>query len=1159
MIHKKNETSEKMAMDFFEELLCAYRLTPDYDRMYDRLGRIFSKLLFQNTDLNGVRFSGPFAQTNYLLKEQEATYDQMRIVHDARVRLRNRNRLSSEEKRTYYQSDFEALSVFVGLIYAVDIPRSIKALFPTEIKRIKDSKGRLLSEVLRMFVESWDSEFLYGKIDGMEWEMAKVCYAQGNLYYNYDWTYLTAFLYAGMQLNLIRPRIEGEILYPELIIVEPDLLIDVSAIANCFLDYGTTPLTFLLNKIRPSVESSALTMGNLAGQFFDEEVNIRPEDQSFRNSIYHFYQSNPLSMVTSVPDSDLMGFKEEAMLQKRHIHDAVRVQLPCLLGHFNLKEIILEPSFFSEMLGIQARMDFLQLDQHVVIEQKSGKCGFPQQDRDTPIYKEQHYVQLLLYMLILRYNYRNQFERNRRTLQAFLLYSKYKNSLLSLDFAPELVFKAIQMRNSIAWHERMFARDGFRLLDELKPEDFCQEKGQLPFFERYIRPSLEAVLTPIHRASPLEKSYFFRFLQFIEIEHLLSKIGNQTKENSGFASIWHDSLDDKLQAGNIYHNLILMDFPDKAGKIEKVNLHFSETEDHNMSNFRPGDIVILYPYAEDKEPDARYTLVFRCTIAEITTDTITLKLRAPQSNVTVFTYHNYYRWAIEHDFMESSYASLYRGMHAFLSAPQERRDLLLLQRKPLIDRNIRLIGEYKHGDSDFTDLMLRVKQAQDFYLILGPPGTGKTSFGLMDTLKETLLEAHTSVLLLSYTNRAIDEICSKLVEAEIDFIRMGSELSCSEEYRKYLLKAKAQHYPKLSDLKKMLIHTRVYVGTTAAINTNISIFKLKSFDLAIIDEASQILEPHVMGILCAKHGDQCAVKKFVLIGDHKQLPAVVQQNRQESVVTEPELNALFLKDCRDSFFQRMYEVYGDKSRYGDSYSYMLTKQGRMHPEIADFPNAAFYGNLLKAVPNEHQSLSLPVSGQGMHGIDDLITTRRIAFISVSAPVETSSDKVNQTEADLIAAIVYRIYLQRKDRFDPMTTVGVIVPYRNQIATIRNTIDKRYKVAELHGITIDTVERYQGSQRDYILYGFTIHRPYQLDFLSDTNFVDVDGVEIDRKLNVAMTRAREHLFMIGNPALLSRAVVYAKLIAFVRAKHSFFEIEPDKFIKGEFEVSNPPSH
>ena len=632
----------------------------------------------------------------------------------------------------------------------------------------------------------------------------------------------------------------------------------------------------------------------------------------------------------------------------------------------------------------------------------------------------------------------------------------------------------------------------------------------------------------------------------------MSKLGNKTKDNSGFASIWHDSLEEKLNAGNIYDKLRLV-FPNNEteGEIEDVILHFSETPENDMSNFRVGDIVILYSYEQNHEPDARKAMVFRCKIKNITSDLLTLKLNASQSDKRAFLRNQQKLWAIEHDFMESSYSSLYRGIHAFLSAPKNRRDLLLLQRKPEIDASIILKGDY----GEFNEMALRVKQAKDLFLIIGPPGTGKTSYGMLNTVKEELLEQDSSVLIMSYTNRAVDEICSKLLDEEStrDFIRIGGDLSCSESCRGHLLSEKVATINNIEGLRRLLLSTRVFVGTTTTINSHLSLLKMKQFSLAVVDEASQILEPHLIGILSSHNNGTPAIRKVVMIGDHKQLPAVVQQKQDMSKVLEPLLQDIHLTDCRLSLFERLLKKYRPEYQKNNETSYLLKKQGRMHHDIAIFPNYAFYNNILEEVPVEHQKKTLQGQGNGLNGITDLLNTRRIAFVTAKTPEYSPSDKVNQNEADIIAAIVYRVYEIEKGGFDVNTTVGVIVPYRNQIAAVRKTIDQ-YKVKELHDITIDTVERYQGSQRDYIVYGFTIQKYYQLSFLTSNVFVDIDGTIVDRKLNVALTRAREHLIMVGNPELLANNFTYYKLLEFVRSKHGYFDVEKEDFVNGSFQVT-----
>ena len=118
-------------------------------------------------------------------------------------------------------------------------------------------------------------------------------------------------------------------------------------------------------------------------------------------------------------------------------------------------------------------------------------------------------------------------------------------------------------------------------------------------------------------------------------------------------------------------------------------------------------------------------------------------------------------------------------------------------------------------------------------------------------------------------------------------------------------------------------------------------------------------------------------------------------------------------------------------------------------------------------------------------------------------------------------------------FDPARSIGVIVPYRNQIAVIRREAE-RFGMPELEAVSIDTVERYQGSQRDVIIYSFTVQSEWQLEFLAGSCFDD-GGHTIDRKLNVALTRARRQTIMTGNAATLGLNPVFKRLMEYVREK------------------------
>lgn len=111
-----------------------------------------------------------------------------------------------------------------------------------------------------------------------------------------------------------------------------------------------------------------------------------------------------------------------------------------------------------------------------------------------------------------------------------------------------------------------------------------------------------------------------------------------------------------------------------------------------------------------------------------------------------------------------------------MSATKERRDLLLSQREPQFD--VALDKQIAEAADDFTRIALKAKAAKDYFLLVGPPGTGKTSCALKKMVETFYKEEGAQILLLSYTNRAVDEICKALssIRPEVDFIRVGSEL-----------------------------------------------------------------------------------------------------------------------------------------------------------------------------------------------------------------------------------------------------------------------------------------------------------------------------------------------------------------------------------------------
>ena len=197
----------------------------------------------------------------------------------------------------------------------------------------------------------------------------------------------------------------------------------------------------------------------------------------------------------------------------------------------------------------------------------------------------------------------------------------------------------------------------------------------------------------------------------------------------------------------------------------------------------------------------------------------------------------------------------------------------------------------------------------------------------------------------------------------------------------------------------------------------------------------------------------------------------------------------------------------------------------------DFPNQKFYDGLLNILPEElmahHQQIA-PLRFALPHENTELekqLCERRILFIPT--PSETGPHfKVNTFEAAKIAELVksfHRIYEANGEELSA-SSIGIITPYRAQIAQLQQVLQRNE--IDLDLLTIDTVERYQGGARDIILISLCANQVSQL-----ASLVSASGEGVDRKLNVALTRARKHLILVGNPKILNENNVYRDLIEF----------------------------
>jgi len=232
-------------------------------------------------------------------------------------------------------------------------------------------------------------------------------------------------------------------------------------------------------------------------------------------------------------------------------------------------------------------------------------------------------------------------------------------------------------------------------------------------------------------------------------------------------------------------------------------------------------------------------------------------------------------------------------------------------------------------------------------------------------------------------------------------------------------------------------------------------------------------------------------------------------------------------NLNNSYFERMIAL-SKKNNWLQSYG-TLEEQARMHIEIMEFPNINFYNNSLKAIHSKQFAQQTLFSHSSNSFIEKFLSNYRVAFID--CPIELDS-KISRSEAIITNRIIELI--DKKSKITKSSIIGVISPFKLQCNNIIKEISPNFN----EFITVDTVERYQGSQREIIIISMAVNSENLLDRATSSN----ELLGIDRKLNVAITRAKEHLIMLGNSEILSKSSNYKRFIEYCKSKNSYIKFE-----------------
>lgn len=438
----------------------------------------------------------------------------------------------------------------------------------------------------------------------------------------------------------------------------------------------------------------------------------------------------------------------------------------------------------------------------------------------------------------------------------------------------------------------------------------------------------------------------------------------------------------------------------------------------------------------------------------------------------------------------------------------------------------------------------KILSANDLAIVHGPPGTGKTTT-LVQAIKALIKQEPQQVLVVAPSNAAVDLLSEKLADEGLNVLRVGNPARVSDKLLSLTLDGKVAEHPSMKEVKRLkkqaasykdMAHkykrqfgkaereqrkalfeeahkimkeventeqyitndllSKAQVITATLVGANHYTVRHLKYKTVVIDEAGQALEPACwIPILKGQ--------KVVLAGDHCQLPPTIKSEE----AARKGLSVTLLEKC---------------VQLHPASVVLLEEQYRMHEMIMGYSSQVFYENRLKAHGSVARHVLLP---------DD----KPLLFIDTAGcgfdEKQDGTSTTNPEEAAFLFKHLTQLVTELSAHYPPeaFPTIAVIAPYKQQVELLKEQLLHSPALRVYNGrIAVNTIDSFQGQERDIVYIGLTrSNTDNKIGFLSDI-----------RRMNVAMTRARKKLVVIGDSATLSQLPFYADFIAYAEQRDAW---------------------